>query len=163
MGYKIELYVDGGCRRNGYPDAIGAGACVHQKRGGRSMTWTRRLPYTPQPTSQRAEITAIILALETAWDCYRELDSNPYIYVTIYTDSKYAYGCMREWNDKWLSNNFTTSAGHEVVNRDLIEEAYDLEEKVAREGQVDFKWIPRSDNQDADGAVNQELDEMDEE
>ena len=161
MGYKIELYVDGGCRRNGYPNAIGAAACVHQKKWGRPSTWTRRLPlYDPQPTSQRAEITAIILALETAWDTYQDLDTNPYLIVTIYTDSKYAFGCMREWKDKWTSNDFTTSAGHEVVNRDLIEEAYDLEEKVAGEGRVDYVWIPRGDNQNADDAVNEVLDEM---
>ena len=46
------------------------------------------------------------------------------------------------------------------MNRDLIEEAYDLNEKVADEGSVDYVWIPRSENEDADDAVNDVLDQM---
>ena len=80
--------------------------------------------------------------------------------MTIFVDSKYSLGCMREWRNKWENNDFTTSAGHEVVNRDLIQRAYDLDDQVSREGWVDFQWIPRAANSNADNAVNQELDDM---
>ena len=90
----MRMYVDGGCRRNGYDDAIGAAACVIQKKWGRGCKWTRQLPSgygSPTPTSQRAEITAIIQALEIALQEYRQLDGNPNLRLTIHTDSKYAH------------------------------------------------------------------------
>ena len=163
MPYIMQMYVDGGCRRNGYSNAIGAAACVLIPRWGKNPYWTRKLPSYPAPTSQRAELTAVILALETAWDKYMNLDGDPKIQVTIHVDSKYALGCMTEWRDKWEGNGFINSAGNEVANRDLIEEAYRLEEKVANEGWVQFLWIPRSENESADEEVNKVLDGMDNE
>lgn len=161
MTYKMTIYVDGGCRRNGYAGAIGAAACVFVGRGGSLKTWTKKLPlYDPQPTSQRAELTAIILALEEGWEKYCGLVYDPHLAVTIYTDSRYAYGCMVQWREKWLSNDFTNCAGYEVANRDLIEYAYELDDRLGREGRVDYCWIPRADNQLADDAVNEALDEM---
>ena len=164
MVYIMRMYVDGGGRRNGYDDAIGAAACVIQKKWGRDTTWTRQLPsncFSPPPTSQRAEITAIILALETALEDYEELDSNPRLRLTIHTDSKYAHGCMTDWIYKWIRNGWVNAAGREVANRDLIEKASDLDEQVKELGTVDYVWIPRGENQDADEAVSDLLDEMD--
>ena len=162
--YIMRMYVDGGCRRNGYEDAIGAAACVVQKKWGRDTTWTRQLPShhkSPTPTSQRAEITAIILALETALEDYEQLDSNPSLRLTIHTDSKYAHGCMTDWIYKWTRNGWVNAAGKEVANRDLIEKASDLDDQVKELGTVDYVWIPRGENQDADEAVSDLLDEMD--
>ena len=68
MGYKMVMYVDGGCRGNGFPGAFGACACYVVRKSGRGKTFTRHLPawMSPVPTSQRAELYAIILALEHA-------------------------------------------------------------------------------------------------
>ena len=44
------------------------------------------------------------------------------------------------------------------MNRDLIEEASDLEEELEREGSVRYVWVPRSENVKADTAVNKALD-----
>ncbi len=159
----MRMYVDGGCRRNGYEDAIGAAACVIQKKWGRNSTWTRQLPrqyWDPTPTSQRAEIAAIILALEVALHEYEELDSNPSLRLTIHTDSKYAHGCITAWIYKWTSNGWINAAGNQVANRDLIERASELDSTVKELGAVDYVWIPRDKNQDADEAVNNLLDEM---
>lgn len=161
MTYIMKIYVDGGCRRNGYAGAIGAAACVFMGRGGPIGTWTKKLPlYDPQPTSQRAELEAIILALEQGWEQYQGLRHDPYMDVTIFTDSKYALGCMTQWKQKWLNNDSTNCAGYDVVNRDLIEFAYELDDRLANEGRVEYCWIPRSDNELADEAVNEVLDEM---
>lgn len=162
----MRMYVDGGCRRNGYDDAIGAAACVIQKKWGRNSTWTRELDsgyWGPPPTSQRAEITAIILALEIALQEYAELDGNPNLRLTIHTDSKYAHVCMTDWIYKWTRNGWMNAAGNQVANRDLIEEASDLDDKVKELGTVDYVWIPKDENQDADEAVNGRLDEMENE
>lgn len=161
MPYTMMMYVDGGCRRNGYVGAIGAAACVIMGRRGQLVTWTTELPRShPTPTNQRAELQAIIIALEQGWEKYLEMRNNPYMDVTIFTDSKYALGCMTQWKQKWLGNDFTAAAGYEVVNRDLIEYAYELEDKLANEGRIEYRWIPRIDNQLADDAVNELLDEM---
>ena len=162
MVYKMVFYVDGGCRGNGNPGAFGACACVRVKRWGRNETFTKRLPAwkRPVPTNQRAELYAIILALKQAINERQGFDNDPYIDVTIYTDSKYVHGCMTEWYRKWEKNGFINSLGYEVTNRDLIERALDLERDILDHGNVIWEWIPRSDNQTADEAVNDEMDDM---
>ncbi|PQE32176.1 ribonuclease H1 protein [Rutstroemia sp. NJR-2017a WRK4] len=153
MVYRMNIYVDGGCRGNGQPDAIGAAAAVFRYRGGRTQTWTRQLPdgfYDPPATNQRAEITAIILALNIALDKYEQLDYCPKVDVTIYSDSKYVVNCMTEWIYGWLQNDWKNSRGFEVVNRDLIEEANDLDDRLRELGR----------NTQADEACNDCMDEM---
>lgn len=83
--------------------------------------------------------------------------------VKIFSDSQYAVNCMTKWRAKWTSNGFCNAKGSLVVNRDLMRQAYDLEEELAEEGDLEFVWIPREQNVVADAEVNQELDEMEEE
>ena len=163
MVYIIRMKVDGGCRRNGYSDAVGAAAVVMEQRWGRSVTWTRGIPeYSdPTPTSQRAELEAIIFALELVLEKADELDTSPYVKVLIETDSKYVHGVMTDWSFKWRDNGWINSAGNPVANRDLIEKAVDLDAEVERNGEVKYGWIPRSENQAADTAVSDKLQEMD--
>lgn len=112
MVYTMKIYVDGGCRGNGQPGAIGAAAAVFQFKWGKQRAWTRVLPRHPRPTNQRAEITAIILALELALERYRNLDSYPWIDVKIYSDSKYAVNCMNVWMDKWSNSKSITQSSN---------------------------------------------------
>ncbi|MCJ1458743.1 hypothetical protein MMC28_009117 [Mycoblastus sanguinarius] len=163
MPYIMRMSVDGGCRRNGYSNAIGAAACVVEEKWGRSTTWTCRLPSHTTATNQRAEIQAIILALEQVLEKYDELRSNPLMMVTISTDSKYAHGCMTDWIYKWTRNGWINSAGRPVANKDLIEKASDLDDRVKELGEVEYKWVARAGNQAADAAVNEVLDKMDSE
>jgi len=160
MVYIMEIYVDGGCRGNGQPGAIGAAAAAFKTKFGRYKAWTMALPRYPAPTNQRAEITAIILALEKALEMYDDLDSYPRLKVKIYSDSKYAIGCMKDWIYKWSSNGWINAAGNEVANRDLIQEASDLDDRVAEVGDVEYIWIPREENQFADELCNDNLDEQ---
>lgn len=157
----MRMSVDGGCRHNGYNNAFAAAAVIVYLKWGRFKTWTQRLPYYPTPTNQAAELTAIVLALETALDTYNNLEMQPYMRVTITTDSKYAYGCMTEWRYKWVQNGWINSAGRDVANQDLIQKALDLEEEVEQNGSVQYNWVPREENREADRAVNEELDDMD--
>src|ERR1700733_8506986 len=101
MVYIMKIYVDGGCRHNGKPHAIGAAAAVFKLRWRRRKKWSMVLPRDPTPTNQRTEISAIILALEQALERYHGLRSEPRIKVTIYSDSQYAVGCMTKWVEKW--------------------------------------------------------------
>ncbi|KAG8428725.1 hypothetical protein J3459_002462 [Metarhizium acridum] len=160
MVYIMEIYVDGGCRGNGQWGAIGAAAVAFKKRSGKHQCWTRHLPMFPTPTNQRAEITAIIMALEKALEKYRELESNPYLDVKIYSDSRYAINCMTTWIYKWSRNGWRNAAGNEVANKDLIQEASLLDDELKEEGDVDYIWIPREENDIADSLCNQAMDEQ---
>lgn len=159
MVYTMEINVDGGCRGNGKPGSIGAAAAIFKLRFGRQIVWTTSLPRHPPPTSQRAEITAIILALEKALEKYAELHTNPWLDIKIYSDSRYAVGCMTEWVYKWSRNGWINAAGNEVANRDLIQKASDLDDRLKEEGTVKYIWIPREENQDADRYCTEVLDE----
>lgn len=158
----MNVYVDGGCRGNGQAWAYGAAAACFKQRSGDWLTWTRRLNNNsyPPPTNQRAEITAVIVALQQILDKYEELNCYPRLQVTIYTDSKYVVGCMADWIYKWSSNGWINAAGNEVVNRDLIQEASCLDDRVAELGTIKYQWIPRAQNEMADGECNDEMNEM---
>ncbi|CZR64411.1 uncharacterized protein PAC_14309 [Phialocephala subalpina] len=140
MVYRMEIYVDGGCRGNGRPGSIGAAAAVFKFRSGGHTAWTRRLESgsDPAPTNQRAEITAIIIALQEALNKYHSLDSYPWLDMKIYSDSKYAIGCMNEWIYKWSNNGWINSQGYEVAYRDLIQKASDLDDRLKEEGDVRY-------------------------
>ncbi|KAI1088507.1 ribonuclease H-like domain-containing protein [Rostrohypoxylon terebratum] len=161
MVYKMKFYVDGGCRNNGYTNAIGAAAACLKNRYGKYRIRTRVLDTDEYyATNQRAELLAMILALEWALERYEELDGYPRLQLTIYSDSRYAVGCLNEWMDRWVANGWMNSRGMPVANRDLIEEAYDLEDKVRDLGSVLYEYIPRSENTVADTACNDALDDI---
>lgn len=155
----MVFYVDGGCRRNGYENAIGAAACCLLLRWDRRLYKTRHLSDVyPTPTNQRAEITAIIMALEWALERYNDLNSSPRMRVKIHSDSKYAIGCMDTWIYKWAGNGWMNSEGREVANRDLIQQASNLDDQLKALGSVDYIWVPREDNWHADKFCNEALD-----
>ncbi len=162
MVYIMEFFVDGGCRGNGKPGSYGAAAAIFKPKYGRQKRWYEELPWTqsPVPTNQRAEISAIILALRQALARYEDLNSNPYFKVTIHSDSQYAVNCMNNWVHKWRRNGWRNAAGYEVVNRDLIESALELDNQLEEVGEVRYVWISRADNQDADELCNDVMDDM---
>jgi ribonuclease HI len=161
MGYTLDFKVDGGCRGNGRPGAIGAAAAVRFGKNGKHLkTWAFELPGHPLPTNQRAEITAIIIALKQALETHNRLNRQPLLEVTIMSDSKYAIGCMNEWIYKWSTNGWINAAGDKVANRDLIMEASELDDRVNELGTVVYKFIPRSENTLADNACNDIMDKM---
>ncbi|KAK0507322.1 hypothetical protein JMJ35_010360 [Cladonia borealis] len=167
MPYIMKMYVDSGCRRDDDSEAIGAAACVIHMKAGRKKTRTRAIDPDEYPTNKRAEITAIILALQQALARYDKLHSAPYLQVTIYTSSKYAQGCMSTWKHHtwkypWVKYGWLKSRGNAVANMDLIQEASKLDEAVRELGDVEYVWISRSQNSEADEAVNSVMDLMEE-
>ena len=157
----MKFYVDGACRGNGQPGAIGAAAAARRYNDGSVSYRTRQLDDDDyNATSQRAEILAIILALEWAMDDYENLNNSPYLDVTIHSDSKYAVNCMNQWLARWSHNGWTTSVGGSVANRDILQDAIDAENRVLAVGNVAYKWVPRSEVHEADKLCNEELDNM---
>lgn len=139
MVYRMVFNVDGGCRRNGSLSAIGAAACCLEHPHGRpAHCRTCTLQEEPRLTNQQAGITAIIMALDCALEKYSTLLSSPELRVTIYSDSQYAVNCMKYWVYKWCSNGWINASRCEVVNRDLIQRASNLDDLVADLGSVDY-------------------------
>ncbi|KAK6216121.1 hypothetical protein LQW54_003897 [Pestalotiopsis sp. IQ-011] len=162
MVYKMTFYVDGGCRWNGQPHAIGAAAaCLDIGRSSDYWSRTEILPDSPTPTSSRAEITAVIIALKWAIEKRQELRSNPYIIINIHSDSQNVVDWMIEWIDWWSENGWFTVRGTEVADKDLFLEARALEDQLYNTGNCDINywWIPREDNYEADKECNRALDE----
>ncbi|KAL4788888.1 ribonuclease H-like domain-containing protein [Aspergillus venezuelensis] len=95
-----------------------------------------------------------------ALERYDQLSSNPWLKVTIYSDSAFAVNCMTKWVFKWIENGWTNSKGLEVANQDLIEKAVDLDNRLKEEGDVCYAWIPREENQYVDRLCNDLLDDM---
>lgn len=84
-------------------------------------------------TNQRAELTAILRALEIA---PRHRD------VTIFTDSQYAINCVTQWFINWRRNNWMTSSQKPVENRDLVESILEkIEEREGLKVKTLFEWV----------------------
>lgn len=84
-------------------------------------------------TNQRAELTAILRGLDIA---PRHRD------VTIFSDSQYAINCVTVWFINWRRNNWTTSSGKPVENKDLVEPILEkIEEREGLKVKTLFEWV----------------------
>lgn len=63
---------------------------------------------------------------------------DPFLRVEIFSDSKYAVGCMTEWIYKWSRNGWRNAAGNQVANQDLIRKASDLDDRLRVKGVVEY-------------------------
>ena len=59
------------------------------------------------------------------------------------------------YRDRWKNAN-----GESVANKDLIDQAIDLEGRITRKGFVRVTWVPRKANRHADWTVKQALKEV---
>ncbi|KAE8365481.1 ribonuclease H-like domain-containing protein [Aspergillus caelatus] len=105
----LRIYTDGSSLNNGRALAS-AGVGVYFGPGD-NRNVSEPLKGSRQ-TNQRAELTAILRALDIA---PRHRD------VTIFTDSQYAIKCVTVWYVKWQRNKWLTSDNKPVENKDLVE------------------------------------------
>lgn len=125
----LEIYTDGSTLANGQNGAV-AGVGVFFGDGD-PRNISERLSGTPQ-TNQRAELTAILRALETVPVTQG---------VMIWSDSMYAINCVTEWFVKWEKNGWKTHKG-QVQNRDLVEAVLiKIREREAQGTTTLIKWI----------------------
>lgn len=84
-------------------------------------------------TNQRAELTAVLRALEAipdTQDC------------ELRTDSQYTINCVTSWYKNWMKNGWRNSKGEDVSNQDLvvaIRKKIDTREKKGTE--TKFVWV----------------------
>jgi ribonuclease HI len=126
----LTIYTDGSSLRNGATGAR-AGVGVYFGPGDRNNV-SEALTGTRQ-TNQRAELTAILRAIEIA---PRHRD------ITIYTDSRYAIDCVTNWYKNWKRNGWLTANKKPVENRDLIQEVRNkMEERDGLGRGTYFVWV----------------------
>ena len=106
------IYTDGACSGNPGPGGWGAVILdsenqVQELGGGDFAT-----------TNNRMEMTGALEALKFI----SKINSPEEIKITIYTDSTYLIRGITQWAWGWRKNNWKTSAGNEVSNRDIWED-----------------------------------------
>lgn len=126
-GSTIKVYCDGASRGNGKVGATAGWGVYFADEGLHHLNESRRLP-GPVQTNNRAELTAIIRAIQLAPRCAcpggeggAKDGAGPAPALIISTDSQYSIKCITQWLAGWKRKGWTTSLGGQVVNKDLIE------------------------------------------
>lgn len=103
---KTIIYTDGACPNNGRATQAGIGV-FYGYNDSRNMS---SLFNMNNPTNNRAELAAILIALE----------NTPDHDIEICTDSKYSISCLTKWLQKWKTNQWKTASGLPVKNKEII-------------------------------------------
>ena len=122
----------------------------------------RSINSNENPTSQRAELTALIMALEAGLRRKSQLRGNPHFQFSILTDSMYVINCLTKFHWKWKQNGWINSRGLPVSNQDLIQRALYLHDRIVNEGSggcIQFEHVSREMNEEADRLANLGCDE----
>lgn len=135
-----SIFCDGACPGNGTKSARASWAFAywpgdldHVKAPPATEEAAPLDPLKPQ-TNQRAELTALLKALEWA---KHELITEDGATVTIYTDSVYAMKCTTEWGPKWKADGWTRSSGKPLENLDLVKPLVDIWHSESKR----FTWV----------------------
>ena len=120
-----EIYTDGSCLGNPGPGGWAA-ACenVFTVCGGGGGGGAKT-------TNNIMELTAALRGLEKA----HELGMPS---VVLYTDSNYVKKGMSEWVTNWEKNNWVTSTGTPVKNKQVWIELLEISKKFVR---IEWKWV----------------------
>ena len=152
---QFLIYTDGACLDNGGANPR-AGCCFVYRNptqnseicGHTSFPLEKQGPTGiehPQ-TSNRAELRAVIAAMR-----FRAWTGEGCRCLVIATDSEYVVEGMTKWVKGWVRNNWKTSAGAPVKNKDLWECLLGEMERWDERGmRIQFWRIPREWNTEAD-------------
>ncbi|KAI1088506.1 ribonuclease H-like protein [Rostrohypoxylon terebratum] len=165
MAFRFEFFVNSSFRRNGHGNVVAAAAACMMAPDRRSFYSRSHILEIDdrRATSMRAQLQAVILALDWALDTCDRLNGNPRVDITIYSDSEYAIRCMGGRADSGIRSRMRNALGMPRRNADLIEEASHLANIARDMGRVTFVHIPREVNTYADSICNETLDEFIEE
>ncbi|KHJ35453.1 putative ribonuclease h [Erysiphe necator] len=126
----IQVYTDGSSRRNGSKEARAGVGVFFGTNDPRNLSEPLQ---GEQQTNQRAELTAVLRALQI---CPKDKD------VQIFTDSTYSINSLTKWYKIWLKNGWRTSNGFSVVNKDLVQAIRHLIDcRITLGSKTDLTWI----------------------
>jgi ribonuclease HI len=127
------IYTDGACPSNGLNNSRAGIGIFFSPSSPHNIS--RRLP-GPQQTNQRAELFAVLKALE-----FLHIHKTPGV-VVIMTDSKYVISALTVWAQKWEREGWKSVTGTDVVSKDLFKRARDLLGSLRADGVfVHFKHV----------------------
>lgn len=119
----IEIYTDGACRGNGQVTNAPAGiGCVLLIPDRQPIFFKEKLRFE-QNTNNKAEICAVIRALELLFKNYSPFDKSEFAKdkLIIYSDSAYLINGITNWINGWRANGWINSKKEPVKNRELWE------------------------------------------
>ncbi|KAI1262380.1 RnaseH-domain-containing protein [Xylariaceae sp. FL1019] len=129
-----QVFTDGACTRNGQKGACAGVGVYWGENDERNVSEPLKGDIQ---TNQRAELTAILRALEAAEDD---------VTIRIFSDSRYAIDCVNSWYKNWEKNGWKTSSGTEVTNPDVIKAARaKIDERKALGADTLFQWVKGHD------------------
>ena len=122
MKNVIKIYTDGAAKGNPGPAGWAAIVLFSQNSGGpRALEIGGRVAHA---TNNQMELTGAIEALKYAKENFPDKQ------VEVVSDSKYVILGITEWIAGWMRNGWRNAAKKPVVNRELWEELYDLNEAI---------------------------------
>lgn len=131
---KIFAFSDGNCKSNGKKNA----------RGGYSVYFPDYADFnktrlvTKDPTNNVCELKGIKTILQTVSDNLETFKDSE---VVICTDSSYSIKCLTLWHISWTKNNWKTSKGDLVKNKDLITDILHLQNNLDPSITISFKHV----------------------
>jgi ribonuclease HI len=147
----IRVFTDGACSKNGKENAKASYACWFPEH--KELSTSGRVPDDQPQTNNRGELMGILEAVKIINE---KFNSNE-VELVIYTDSQYSKNCLTAWLAGWIANNWKTSAGGDVKNRDLIEETTTL----LRKFNYQIKYVPaHTGKTDELSKHNEQVDRM---
>ncbi|KAH8593260.1 ribonuclease H-like domain-containing protein [Bisporella sp. PMI_857] len=142
-GKETKVYTDGSALGNGRVGAVAGVGVYFGPNDQRNVS--EPLQGIPQ-TNQRAELTAVLRALEIV-----SRTEN----IRIFTDSNYSISCSSLWYKNWQKNGWRNSKGEDVMNRDLIESIRELIDSRDRNGaKTNFEWVKGHSNDPSNEAAD---------
>ncbi|TPX56582.1 hypothetical protein PhCBS80983_g04430 [Powellomyces hirtus] len=147
---SVSIFTDGSCLGNGKVSArAGVGVWFGQND---ERNIAERLPGKVQ-TNNRAELTAVIRAIESADKHY---STGPPVRLVIYSDSQYMRNGLTKWIGGWQKRQWKTSDGKDVANKDLWVRLLDLQKGYR--GEIKLVYVPAHTgipgNEGADALAN---------
>ncbi|KAK9346088.1 ribonuclease H-like domain-containing protein, partial [Lipomyces starkeyi] len=124
------IYTDGCALNNGKSGSLAGVGVYYGPNDSRNIS-----TYLPgeRQTNQRAELTAILLAVK---------EGPRFRHIEIRTDSTYSIKCVEEWSIKWRQNGWRNAKGQQVENADLIKQILDeIEVRRGRGARVKFMYV----------------------
>ncbi|MCX6119645.1 MAG: ribonuclease HI [Proteobacteria bacterium] len=134
---KVKIYTDGACLGN--PGPGGWAALMRYGQKERLISGSELLT-----TNNRMELLAVINGLQVL---SRSCDVN------VVTDSRYVIDAFeKEWINKWVENNWTTSSNSSVKNQDL----WMILHSLVNFHEVSWTWVKGHSGHKENEIVDQE-------
>jgi ribonuclease HI len=151
---NLIVFTDGACVRNGKPGARGSYAVVWPQH--MALNFARLLPTSEKHTNNRAELRAVLAAIDQANDV---VDPNMSKTLVVHTDSMLIVNTVTKWMPAWKRNNWRKAGkdGEPVANVDLLKA---LDVRLGKRNIVFRHVRAHTNNRDFESVYNDIVDRL---